>query len=88
MGERLEIKARRVRRSSAALLAVTLLAAPARAEEVSSLMPGQRVRVAAAAPGFNGQMVGNVVKVGQDTLTLVDPRAVRWRSYRSTPSRV
>lgn len=69
------MKARSVRRSSTVLLAVTLLAAPARAEQGSPLQPGQRVRVAAVVPGrFTGAMVGSVVRIGPDSLTLVDPK--------------
>lgn len=37
-----------------------------------SLMPGQRLRVTAASPAFTGVTVGNLVKVGSDSLTLVD----------------
>ena len=52
------MKARNVVRSSTVLLAVTLLAAPARAEESPPLVPGQRLRVTAAAPGrFTGVTV-------------------------------
>lgn len=68
------MKARSVALSSVVLLAVTLLAAPARAQEGPPLMPGQRLRVTAAIPGrFTGVTVGSLVKVGPDSLTLVDP---------------
>jgi hypothetical protein len=68
------MKARNVVGSSTVLLAVTLLAAPAHAEESPPLVPGQRLRVTAASPGhFTGVTVGHLVKVGPDSLTMVDP---------------
>ncbi len=39
------------------------------------LTPGQRLRVTAASPAFTGVTVGTLVKVGADTLTLVDPKS-------------
>jgi hypothetical protein len=67
------MKARNAMRSPTVLLAVTLLTAAARAEESPPLVPGQRLRVTAAAPGrFTGVTVGHLVKVGPDSLTLVD----------------
>ena len=63
-----------VLRSSALLLTVMLLAAPARSEEGPPLVSGQRLRVTAVAPGhFTGVMVGSLVKVGPDSLSLADP---------------
>jgi len=60
-------------RSLVALLSV-LMAGPASAGDVRGAEPGQRVRVTAAAPGvFQGIMTGTLLKIGPDTLTLVDP---------------
>ena len=66
-------KARNVRVVST-LLAVMLLAPAVRAEEGPPLQPGQRLRVTAVAPGrFTGVTVGSLVKVGPDSVTLLDP---------------
>jgi hypothetical protein len=57
-----------------ALLSV-LMAGPATAGEARGAEPGERVRVTAAAPGlFQGIMTGTLLKIGPDTLTLVDPK--------------
>lgn len=42
------------------------------AAENPILKAGQRLRVTAASPGFTGRAVGNLVKIGSDTITLVD----------------
>lgn len=36
--------------------------------------PGSRVRVTAASPGFTGSVTGTLVKVGPDTLMIIDPK--------------
>jgi hypothetical protein len=46
--------------------------APGAAVAATSLAPGQRVRLTVASPSFNGMMVGNLVRIGPDKLTLVD----------------
>ena len=51
-----------------------LLTPAVRAEEGPPLQPGQRLRVTAVAPGrFTGVTVGSLVKVGPDSVTLLDP---------------
>ena len=56
------------------LLAMTLLAPAVSAQEAPALQPGQRLRVTAVAPGrFTGVTVGSLVKVGPDSVTLLDP---------------
>jgi hypothetical protein len=40
--------------------------------ETPTLAPGQRVRVTASSPAFTGMTVGKLVKIGPDSLTLVD----------------
>ncbi len=37
----------------------------------AAMAPGQRVRVTAASSSFTGVLVGNVVKVGAESLSLV-----------------
>src|SRR5688572_32544974 len=72
------MKHRNAGRSVAALLCASLLAVPAHAAEQpadagSPPAPGQRLRVTASAPGrFTGVTVGNLVKIGPDSLTLLD----------------
>lgn len=52
-----------------------LMAGPASAGEPRGPEPGERVRVTAAAPGlFQGIMTGTLLKMGPETLTLVDPK--------------
>jgi hypothetical protein len=69
-----KVKARNVRVVSA-FLATLLIAPVLRADEdTPPLLPGQRVRVTAAAPGhFIGVAMGSLVKIGPDSLTLLDP---------------
>jgi hypothetical protein len=51
-----------------------LLAASATADEGPRVVPGQRLRVTAAAPGaFTGVTMGTLAKLGPDSLTLIDP---------------
>lgn len=40
--------------------------------EAKPLTPGQRVRVTASSPAFTGMTVGKLVKIGPESLTLVD----------------
>lgn len=46
---------------------------PSTVAPTPSLAPGQRVRVSAASRVFTGMMVGTLVKIGPDSLVLVDP---------------
>lgn len=67
------------------LLVTVLFAATARGQETPpdsrasgaavaspDLKPGQRLRVTASSPALTGRTVGSLVKVGPDTMTLVD----------------
>src|SRR5262249_55666762 len=59
--------------SSAWLLMAVLLAAPAHSEEGPPLVSGQRLRVTTVAAGhFTGVMVGNLLKIRPDSLSLAD----------------
>jgi hypothetical protein len=42
------------------------------ARDTPTLAPGQRVRVTASSPSFTGMTVGKLVRIGPDSLTLVD----------------
>jgi len=73
------------RRALWGILVAVLAASTARAQETkveakasgpavaaTSLAPGQRVRVTASSPSFTGMTVGKLVRIGPDSLTLVD----------------
>jgi len=49
-------------------------AAPAVAATDVAAHTGSRVRVTAASPAFTGSVTGTLVKVGPDTLMIVDPK--------------
>ena len=59
-------------RSSAAFLTAMLMTVPARAGEGPTAEAGQRVRVTAAVSGLHGVVVGTLLKVGPQTLTVAD----------------
>ena len=66
------MKHRSAVRSSAAFLTAMLMAVPARAGEGPTAEAGQRVRVTAAVSGLHGVVVGTLLKVGPETLTVAD----------------
>jgi hypothetical protein len=67
------MRIRKVVHSSAWLLTLVLLVPAVGAEDDPPLIPGQRLRVTAMAPGrFSGVTVGSLMNVGPDSLTLLD----------------
>ncbi len=66
------MKHRNAGRSVAAFLCASLTAVPARAADPPAAEPGQRVRVTAAASGLHGVVVGTLLRVGPETLSVAD----------------